>query len=91
MKLPKTSKQRPPPSELPEADRLELLGAAHRHVRQHVTGLQHLRRPVADKARDHRLALEARSEALDVAAVGRVDERGRRFVSCGALHYAKPI
>ena len=83
--------QRPPPNELHEADRLEVVGAPYGHVRQHVTVLQRLGSAVPGEARDHRLALDARRKALDVAAVGRIEKPFGRLVSCGALHAAKPI
>ena len=81
--------QRTASNEIHDCNRLEVVGAAQRHRGQRVAGLEGLRRAVAGEARDHRVALGARFEALDVAAVARIDD-GVEGRICGAiLHGAK--
>ena len=90
MKLPKTSSSGRPRVELGHGDRLEAVGTPHGDGRERIAGLQGLRRAIGGEARDHGMALGARLEALDEAAVGRVDERGQVRNTRSFRHARKP-
>jgi len=72
--------QRSVADELSELDRREIVGVSHGDGGEGVSRLKRFGVAVAEQARNHRFALRSGGEALDVAAVFRVDDRPGRAV-----------
>ena len=72
--------QRSVADELSEIGRLEIVGVSHGDGGEGVSRLKRFGVAVAEQARNHRFALRSGGEALDVAAVFRVDDRPGRAV-----------
>jgi hypothetical protein len=81
--------QRPTAVELGHGDRLEVGGTSDGQCRKRLACSQRLGRAVGGEARDCNVALDARWHLLDVATVGRVDERGELRIAPVSGHPLK--